>query len=207
MRAIRVLAALGLILGSFALATPVAAGDPCFHDMRRPPVTEGAATVVKMDLCAFVPTIVHVPVGTQVQFLNTDVVGHEVVGANLVWGQHDKILDSGDQLGVRFAKAGIHPYACMIHPGMTGAIIVGDAAAVGAAPAGGTVDAPAAGAGAAAQGPADPAPAEPAAAPTASGVSFSVPAVLGLVVAALAAALGASLAIRRRRSSTVGPTA
>jgi plastocyanin len=202
MRVITMLAGVGLLIGSFVFATPVAAGDPCFHDMSRPSVSEGNATTVKLDKCAFFPTVAHVPVGTEVQFVNADMVGHEVVGANLTWGHHEKILGTGDQLGVKFAKAGTYPYTCMIHPGMTGAIIVGDAANAAAAPGGAAINEPAAGVGAPVQQPADPAPT------SAPSAAFGLlAAVLGLAIVTLVALLGASLAIRRRRSNEVRPTA
>ena len=205
MRVLILLAGVGLLIGSFlATAAPVAAGDPCFHDMSRPAVSEGAATVVKLDKCAFFPTIAHVPVGTEVQFLNADMVGHEVVGANLTWGHHEKILGTGDQLGVTFAKAGIYPYTCMIHPGMSGAIVVGDGKSAAVAP-------PAAAPPAAASAAAVVAPVQPAADPApnpASATSLAVlPAVLGLALLALVAALGATVTMRRRRSHPARPTA
>ena len=202
MRVITMLTGVGLLIGLFVFATPVAAGDPCFHDMSRPSVSEGNATTVKLDKCAFFPTVAHVPVGTEVQFVNADMVGHEVVGANLTWGHHEKILGTGDQLGVKFAKAGTYPYTCMIHPGMTGAIIVGDAANAAAAPGGAAINEPAAGVGAPVQQPADPAPT------SAPSAAFGLlAAVLGLAIVTLVALLGASLAIRRRRSNEVRPTA
>ena len=202
MRVLTVLAGVGLLIGSFVFATPVAAGDPCFHDMTRPAVSEGNATTVKLDKCAFFPTVAHVRVGTEVQFINADMIGHEIVGANLTWGHHEKILGTGDQLGVKFAKAGTYPYTCMIHPGMTGAIIVGDGANAVAAPPGTAAGAPAAGAGAPAQQPAVPAPTS---APSASFGPLA--AALGLAFVTLVALLGASVAIRRRRSNEVRPTA
>jgi plastocyanin len=195
MRALTVLAGLGLLIGSLVFAAPVAAGDPCLHDMQRPSVSEGKSTVVKLDKCAFFPTVAHVPVGTEVQFLNADMVGHEVVGANLTWGHHDKILGTGDQLGVRFATAGIYPYACMIHPGMTGAIIVGDALSAAVPPA---APAPA---GTAAGAPADPVPA------SSSAWFGQLPAVLAIGFLALLVVLGASVTARRRRSNATPPTA
>jgi plastocyanin len=206
MRVLTVLAGLGLLIGSLVFVAPVAAGDPCLHDMSRPAVSEGNATIVKLDKCAFYPTVAHVPVGTEVQFLNADMVGHEVVGANLTWGHHEKILGTGDQLGVLFAKAGIYPYACMIHPGMTGAIVVGDplTAAVppaAAVPIGTAAGAPADGAGAPVQEPPDAVPA------SASSAAFGpLPAVLGLAILALVAVLGATVAARRRRSTSTRPT-
>ena len=203
MRAIRILAALALLLGSMVFATPVAAGDPCFHDMDRPPVTEGSATVVKMDRCAFVPTIVRVPVGTEVQFLNSDVVGHEVVGANLTWGEHDKILDSGDQIAVTFATAGVHPYTCMIHPGMTGAVIVGDGATSAVTPGAAAANPPPAAQGAPVSQSGDTAPASSSSASPLT----SLAAVAALSILTLLGLLAASAAIRRRRANEVGPTA
>ena len=194
MRVISVLAGVGLLIGSLVVAAPVAAGDPCFHDMARPAVSEGNATTVKLDKCAFFPTVAHVPVGTEVQFVNADMVGHEVVGANLTWGHHEKILGTGDTLGVPFAKAGIYPYACMIHPGMTGAIVVGDALSAAVPPV--------------APAPAGAADAAPASTSSTSSTSFgSLPAVLGLAVLAVVAVLGASIGTRRRRSNTTRPTA
>ena len=206
MRVMTLLAGLGLLIGSFlATAAPVAAGDPCFHDMSRPQVSEGTATVVKLDKCAFFPTVAHVPVGTEVQFLNADMIGHEVVGANLTWGHHDKILGTGDQLGVTFAKAGIYPYTCMIHPGMSGAIVVGDGKSAAVAPpaaAAPAASAPAAAAVVPAQQAVDPAPN----AATSSSVAV-LPAVLGLAGLTLIALLAASVGMRRRRSHAAPPTA
>ena len=48
MRAIRVLVALGLVLGSFAFATPVAAGDPCCHGFDQPPLTDLLGNVARI---------------------------------------------------------------------------------------------------------------------------------------------------------------
>jgi plastocyanin len=128
---------LTMLAGVFAV--PVAqAGDPCFHDTSRPPVTEGSATTVKIDNCVFLPTIARVPVGTTVRFVNSGFMPHQVTGANLTWGiSGDEKLAPDAELKARFDKAGVYPYSCMIHPGMTGAIIVGAGAASGGG--GGTV--------------------------------------------------------------------
>jgi plastocyanin len=204
MRIVGILASLGLLLATFGLAAPVMAGDPCFHDMSRPPVTDGTSTVVKMDTCAFVPTIVRVPVGAEVRFLNSDVVGHEVVGANLTWGQHDKVLASGAEVAVTFATAGVHPYTCMIHPGMTGVVIVGDAASSAVPPAAAAAKPPPADQGAPAAQPGGTVPAS-----TASAIPSltALPAVAALVVVILVTLLGAFAMIRRRRSHAARPTA
>jgi plastocyanin len=168
--------------------------------MTRPPVSEGTAAVIKLGDCAFYPTVTHVPVGSEVQFFNADLVGHEVVGANLTWGHHDKILEPGDQLGVTFAKAGLYPYACMLHPGMTGVIVVGDAASAAGA-AGGTVP------GGPSAEPRAAAPVDPAAASAAAASFDPRPAALGAAILALVAILAASIGMRRRRSNAARPTA
>jgi plastocyanin len=117
------LAAAGLIAAPAALA-----GDPCFHRMdNRPATTTGATSRVAIADCVFAPTVNFVPVGTTVTWRNTSGSGHEVVGSNVEWGAHDKVLQQGDTIGWTFDKAGIYAYSCMIHPGMTGTIVVGGA--------------------------------------------------------------------------------
>jgi plastocyanin len=138
-RIIAAVSTLVLIMLAGVFAVPVAqAGDPCFHDLTRPPVTEGSVTTVKIDTCVFLPTIARVPVGSTVQFVNAGDMEHLVTGANLAWGiTGDKRIGRGDSFSAPFLKAGVYPYSCMIHPGMTGAIIVGSGAASGGG--GGTV--------------------------------------------------------------------
>jgi plastocyanin len=123
--AITVLAALGA--GSVA---PAVAGGGC-HGPDGTVHTEGDATVVRMDTCAFAPTVVHVPVGTEVRFLNTAQVDHLVVGEAQSWGTDD-VLQPGQDTSRRFATKGVFPFSCPLHPGMVGAVVVGgaDAAAV-----------------------------------------------------------------------------
>lgn len=146
MRAIRLLAALGLILGSFAFATPVAAGDPCYHGFDLPAVTEGDEPQIKMMPCAFEPAVVRVAPGTTVEWLN-DLEDHLITGANQEWGFRDAEIAPREEVAFRFDRPGTYPYACAIHRGMSGVIVVGDGittkAAPGAAPAVVTVKAPA----------------------------------------------------------------
>jgi plastocyanin len=122
------------LVGALAGSGPavVVAGDPCFRDMSRPPVTDDAATTVAIGDCSFHPTIARAAVGAEISFENRSGQAHEVVGANLAWGAHGKLLEPGDQIGWTFDEPGVYPYTCMIHPGMTGAIVVGDAAVTGA---------------------------------------------------------------------------
>ena len=81
----------------------------------------------------------HVPVGTEVTFLNTAWIDHMVVGEAQSWGKDDPIVP-GDDVRRTFEAEGVYPYSCPLHPGMVGAVVVGgaDAAAVVPAPAGGS---------------------------------------------------------------------
>jgi plastocyanin len=127
------------LLAAAGVAAPAAlAGDPCFHQTdNRPAVSAAAVSRVTVDECSFGPTVAWVPVGSEVTWRNVSSQGHEVVGSNLTWGAHEKILAPGDQMGWTFERAGVYGYSCMIHPGMTGVVVVGDASmpAAAAAPA------------------------------------------------------------------------
>lgn len=103
------------------------AGDPCFHRFdNRPAPSSGATSQVVLGDCVFTPTVNRVPVGTTVTWTNASVQAHEIVGSNLTWGAHDKLLEPGDTIGWTFDTAGAYGYSCMIHPGMTGVVVVGE---------------------------------------------------------------------------------
>ncbi len=123
-----IVALLALISLAFAAAPTVLAGDPCIHDLSRPATSEGAHAEIGIDECTFLPTVNRVPVGTTVEFVNKSSQAHEVAGANLDWGAHEKLLQPDDRIGWTFDEAGVYAYSCMLHPGMTGAIVVGDTA-------------------------------------------------------------------------------
>ncbi len=74
------------LLSAAALGAPTltAAGGGC-HGDNGSVYTEGSATVVRMDVCDFAPTVSRVPVGAEVRFLNTDQVPHIVIGRRLTW--------------------------------------------------------------------------------------------------------------------------
>ena len=121
-------ATVALAAAALFAAPAVLAGDPCFHSLtNRPATTTGATTSVAIGDCVFAPTVTVVPVGATVTWRNTSFQGHEVVGSNLEWGAHDKVLQPRDSIGWTFDKAGVYAYSCMIHPGMTGTIVVGGA--------------------------------------------------------------------------------
>jgi plastocyanin len=126
-----------------ALALPVAllvapavalAGDPCYHDFSMPLRTVSTSPAVKALDCAFAPTVTYVPVGTTVTFSNDSDFTHLVTGANQDWGSRDKELAANGSVAYTFDQAGVFPYACALHRGMVGAIVVGADSAAGLAP-------------------------------------------------------------------------
>ncbi len=119
---------IALGLGTLVSAPTVAvAGDPCFHRFdNRPATSSGTTSQVVLGDCVFTPTVNRIAVGTTVTWRNGSTQAHEVVGSNMTWGAHDKLLEPGDTIGWTFETAGTYAYTCMIHPGMSGAIVVGD---------------------------------------------------------------------------------
>ena len=121
------LAALPALLAVGTLTAPaVSAGNPCFHDFTMPPASSGTGNEIKLLPCAFAPTLTRVAVGSEVTFFNGPDFSHLITGANQEWGSPDVELQPGMTISYTFDQAGIYPYACVLHPGMSGAIIVGD---------------------------------------------------------------------------------
>src|SRR5207245_8147587 len=83
---------------------------------------------IKVAPCAFAPTVTTVAVGSTVTFFNGPDYTHLITGANAEWGSRDVELRPGQEVSYRFDKAGVYPYACALHRGMSGTVIVGDPA-------------------------------------------------------------------------------
>jgi plastocyanin len=172
-----------------ALAVPAAhAGGGCHGMLHR----DMRGAKVSLTGNCFDPLVVRIDVGQRVRWTNTDPVAHTVSGAAEQWGSHT-VLNNGKSVAWRFENAGVFPYYCDIHPGMVGAVVVGDGVAA---------DTTNQGAGVAyvdeAQPPA-PAPAAAAAAPPAgSDGSDSGPLVAGLLALAGAVLVGAVIMLARR---------
>ena len=124
-----VLAVSTLLLLVAVVPAMVSAGGGC-HGPVTPP-GDGEASVVKIDGCMFYPTIARVPVGTSVRFVNSGEVPHNVTGVGGTWGSRGE-FDPEAEYKHTFSAAGIYPFACTLHPGMNGAVVVGDAAAAAA---------------------------------------------------------------------------
>jgi plastocyanin len=113
----------GLALAALALVPGVAGasgGGGCGG-----PVTDGAGTTVEIKDFCFGPTILRVPTGETITFVNRDPFPHTVLGANGAWGSYDA-LKHGREATYGFSEAGVYPYVCTWHPGMVGAVVVGD---------------------------------------------------------------------------------
>lgn len=113
-------------VGVGLFAAPAGAGGGC-HEVSGA-VTSAAASrqvTVPMEKCAYGPTVLYVDPGTEVTWINNDPVPHTVSGAQLSWGSAD-LIEARESASYRFDEVGIYPYHCTLHPGMTGAIVVGD---------------------------------------------------------------------------------
>jgi plastocyanin len=125
------------IAGLMLPVVPARAGGFCMGDV---PFTDARATTVQMNGNCFGPTVTRIEAGDTVTFVNADKEGHSVGGANGTFGDaHAEILP-GDEVSFTFDREGVFPYVCILHPGMAGAIVVGDGAgkvssAAGIAPA------------------------------------------------------------------------
>jgi plastocyanin len=86
------------------------------------------ATIRIVDAC-FTASVTKVDPGTPVTFVSTDQgLTHNVIGSE--WGQFED-MTKGDAFTATFADPGIYPFACSYHPGMIGAIVVGNGTGVG----------------------------------------------------------------------------
>lgn len=108
-----------------ALALPAApavagGGHGCDADP-----TSGEGDVVEIANGCFNPTTLQVAPGDGVTFVNLDQFPHNVSAVG--WGHLDGLAE-GDSFEATFDRAGVYPFACQYHPGMTGAIVVGGGA-------------------------------------------------------------------------------
>lgn len=126
-RRIVVALVLGVIVGAFWPSAPATAGGGggC-HDQQL--VDEKGDQIKMADLC-FYPTVARIEPGTEVTWFNGDHVAHMVSG--LGWGAPDEV-DLNGRTSFTFDEPGVFPYSCPIHPGMIGAVVVGDGVATAA---------------------------------------------------------------------------
>jgi plastocyanin len=127
--ALVVVAGAAIVLGMQGAAV---AGAGCHTGATQQDATGKDETTVRMIDQCFDATITMVDPGTPVTFVNDDVGIKHNVGGNL-WGHFEAMLE-GDAFSASFDEPGIYPFACNYHPGMTGAIVVGDGKGIGNGP-------------------------------------------------------------------------
>jgi plastocyanin len=88
------------------------------------PVTDAKGTGVDIRDFCFSPTILRVSTGETVTFTNVDPLPHSVLGANATWGDYAGFKKKS--VTYRFSEPGVYPYVCTYHPGMVGAVVVGE---------------------------------------------------------------------------------
>jgi plastocyanin len=79
-------------------------------------------TTVNIDNFTFTPGTLTVTAGTTVTWKNEDDSPHRIGDKDGTF--RSAALDTDDTFSHTFAKAGVYPYICTIHPYMTGKIIV-----------------------------------------------------------------------------------
>jgi plastocyanin len=89
------------------------------------PTTKPVMDQAKM---TFVPHVMVVQVGTTVEFLNSDPVGHNVywpsISGNKKLAHNMGTWPKGERKGFQFNDAGVAPLLCNVHPEMSGYIVV-----------------------------------------------------------------------------------
>jgi plastocyanin len=131
-RIILVTLAVAALAGVAAFVGPAQAGGGCHS-----PATTKETAAIELRWVCFGPTVARVDTGREVAFVNKDPLSHNIVGLGVQWGDYEEI-EQGEVRRFTFAEPGIYPYACYLHPGMVGAVVVGgdeeragDAGAVG----------------------------------------------------------------------------
>ena len=119
----RLLAAVCVVASSVVvpLAVPASAGGGGCHEGR----TSGEGNAVRITQMCFGPTVLRVAPDTTVTFTNDDEMLHALSGTGLDYQE----LSAGDSVDQTFRDPGVYPYMCHLHPGMSGAVVVGDEAA------------------------------------------------------------------------------
>jgi plastocyanin/tetrahydromethanopterin S-methyltransferase subunit G len=117
----RLVIMVGALTMVMAAAPAAVAGGGCHG-----PITDEEGTTVVMEGLCFTPTVVRVAEGDTVTWENADSTEHNVVSAALP-GYGTATLRRGGSASITFDDPGIYPYVCSFHPGMTGAVVVGDA--------------------------------------------------------------------------------
>jgi hypothetical protein len=164
------------------------------------PFTDEAATRVAASECSYQPTVARIEAGQAVTFHNKDTTPHTFTGVLQSWGNYAEYHE-GESVSYSFGEPGVYPYFCELHPGMAGAIVVGDgSAAADRGPDSGVSAVSAVSGGQAAAPAAQVAPARE----NEGGPTVAIVAAVGLLGAVLGLAVVAPLVVRRMRTRAQG---
>jgi plastocyanin len=120
-------AVLAVALLAALLQVPAALAGGYCHT----PATDRQGTTVTMTDYCYSPTVLRVPSGGRVTFVNADKVAHPTVGRGSDWYAD---VGAAGRATIRFDKPGVYPYFCHQHIGMIGVVVVGDGRGEAAAP-------------------------------------------------------------------------
>ena len=121
-----------LLAAAIILPVAAAAGIEAFADHSTVAVTNAGGSSVpgceETNEC-FIPHVITVTVGSNVIWTNSDNAAHTVTSGVLSEGGPDGLFDSGlfspgAEFSHTFTEAGRHPYFCLVHPWMEGAVLV-----------------------------------------------------------------------------------
>ena len=179
----------------FPMTQAGAGGGACTYGIPGEGFTDAEGTKVAMVEACFSPTVIRVATGDTVTFTNKDKMVHAVGGAVGSFGDAHAEIRWGESVSYRFDEEGTFPYVCIFHPGMVGAVVVGDG------------EGPAFEAGATSRSSShgDRGSSEGTRAVT-SGSDTAFPWLAALALAAVAGAGGATLLGARRRRAGASPT-
>lgn len=112
------LAAAAAVAAIGAMGTPPASAGGGCHQRS----SEGAGTTVELSNMCMSPTVLRTDVGSTVTFVNRDALEHNL-SSNEFFAQLPKM---GDTYRHHFDRTGTFAYACTLHLGMVGTVVVGD---------------------------------------------------------------------------------
>jgi plastocyanin len=119
-------------LGSFIASQGAEAGGgggnyACQNDKKVTDTYDGPALEVTVRDSCFGPVLARITPGTELRWVNRGQIPHNIVEASGLKQAQD--LQPGGTVTMNFAQAGAFVYYCAFHPGMTGAVFVGDSLA------------------------------------------------------------------------------
>lgn len=126
MRRLVTILAVATLAAAFIVVPASAGGAGGFCRMGG--LTDQKTTEVELGKYCFTPTVARIQPGDEVTFTNFDPDLHMVGGVAGSFGDLHTELAPKESISYTFKEEGVYPYVCILHPGMAGAIVVGDGA-------------------------------------------------------------------------------